>query len=147
MSSETNDESSKKLVDKIGQFVTIPYSFIHQSKELSFHACWLFVVLRYYTNGESGEAFPSYETMRKLTGMRREMIAKSIHELESRGWLTKKKRFGNSNRYTLIIPPPSANRKQDVTVSDVSENIEEVRRRSDDLWRRVPPYGIRQAEL
>jgi hypothetical protein len=122
MSSVANDESNRRLVDEIGQFTTIPYSFIQQSKGLSFHARWLFVVLRYYTNGKSGEAFPSYDTIQTLTGMRREMIAKSIRQLESRGWLSKRKRFNGSNCYTLNIPAPSAYGKERTPISDVRED-------------------------
>jgi hypothetical protein len=139
MSSIEEDKSSRKLVDEMGQFAPIPYSFIEQSEGLSFHARWLFVVLSYHRNASSGKAWPSYDRIQELTGMRREMIAKSIQQLESKGWLTKKKRFGNSNVYTLNIPPPSANREKGAAVNDVSEGVEEAIRRND--------VGIRLAEL
>lgn len=94
------------LYDRIGPFVAIPHSFIKGARELSFHARWLFVTLRFYTNGESGKAFPSYDRIQQMTGMRREMIAKSIRELEEAGWLTRQKRFNSSTLYEIMRPPP-----------------------------------------
>jgi hypothetical protein len=101
-------KGDSKLVDQIGQFATIPFSFIKTAKEkkLDFHACWLFVILRYYTNGKTGNAFPSYTTIHNLTGMTRKKISDSLKKLEENGWLEKKKRFGSSTIYTLIIPKP-----------------------------------------
>jgi len=140
MSSVTNEESNKRLVDKIGQFITLPFSFIRESKELSLHARWLFVTLRFYTNGKSGVAFPSYETIKELTGMRRQKIADSIRELEGKGWLTKRKRFGKSNLYTLNIPPKSANRQR-------SEIVEASRRGHIVVPHTPPNYGTPRPEL
>jgi hypothetical protein len=94
------------LSDRIGPFVAIPHSFVKYARGLSFHARWLFVTLRFYTNGKSGLAFPSYDKIKELTGMRREMIAKSIRELERSGWLRRKKRFNNSTLYELLMPRP-----------------------------------------
>lgn len=94
------------LSDRIGPFVAIPHSFVKHTRSLSFHARWLFVALRFYTNGESGLAFPSYDKIQELTGMRREMISKSIKELERSGWLKRKKRFNNSTLYELLMPRP-----------------------------------------
>jgi hypothetical protein len=110
ISGRSNDS---KLVDRIGQFVTVPFSFIHASKELSFHACWLFVVLRFYTNRRTGNAFPSYTTIRKITGMRREKISESLKELEQAGWLKKQSRFGKVNLYTVVIPQPFATEQEE----------------------------------
>jgi hypothetical protein len=94
------------LYNQIGQFVTVPHSFIENARGLSFHAMWLFVILRYYTNREAGYAFPSYKTIREITGMRRQKISSSIEELEEGGWLKRRKRFNKSTIYTLIIPLP-----------------------------------------
>lgn len=102
---EQNDVQGS-LYDKIGPFVTIPHSFIHDSRALSFHARWLFVALRYYTHGKFGVAWPSYTTIQKLTRMRREKINSSIKELENAGWLERERRFNNSTIYTLKIPRP-----------------------------------------
>jgi hypothetical protein len=100
------DTECESLVDKIGQFVTIPHTFIKDAHGLSFHAPWLFVLLRYYTNRQTGYAFPSYDRIRQMTGMRRERIARSIRELEAAGWLRCQKRFNASTLYELLIPRP-----------------------------------------
>lgn len=42
--------------------------------------------------------------------MRREMIAQCLRDLEREGWLRRKKRFGNSTLYTLILPSPLKDR-------------------------------------
>jgi hypothetical protein len=142
------DKDSKSLVEEMGNFTPIPKTFIEQSRGLSFHARWLFVVLSYYRNRESGKAFPSYDTIHELTGMRREMIARSIQQLESGGWLTRRKRFSSSTLYTLNFHAPSTNSEQGAAVSDVNEDREEAVRRSDT----IPPIttadeGIPLAEL
>jgi hypothetical protein len=92
--------------DEIGRFAMIPFTFIEGSKQLSFHARWLFVVLMYYRNTETGNSFPSYETVYQKFGIRKEMMAKAIRELEEKGWLKRKKRFSKSTIYTLIFPAP-----------------------------------------
>lgn len=62
----------------------------------------------YYRNTKTGNAFPSYETLRELTGMRKEMISKALKELENEKqdwvWLKRKKRFSKATIYTLLIP-------------------------------------------
>lgn len=70
-----------KLVDQIGQFTTIPKSFI-DSPSLSAHARWLFVVLRSYTNSESDYSFPSYDTLQERTRFRRAAISGALKELQ-----------------------------------------------------------------
>jgi hypothetical protein len=101
-----DEAKSESLYDRIGPFVAIPHSFIQNARGLSFHARWLFVVLRFYTNGKSGVAFPSYNTIQALTGMRREKIASSIKELEESGWLRRQRRFSSSTIYEVVMPRP-----------------------------------------
>jgi hypothetical protein len=95
--------SQKASYEAMGPFVMIPHSFINNSRNLSFHARWLYVALLYYRNGESKMAFPSYETMHKLTRLRRNKISDGIKELEREGWMKRKKRFGSSTLYTLFF--------------------------------------------
>jgi DNA-binding MarR family transcriptional regulator len=87
--------------EQMGQFTKIPFAFIEGAKDLSWHARWLYVTLLYHRNGKSGVAFPSYERISELTGMRREMISKSIVQLERSGWVRKRRRYANSNVYRL----------------------------------------------
>jgi hypothetical protein len=123
-------ENTKLTYDNMGKFVMIPHAFIRDAKDkrLSYHARWLFVALRYYTNGQSGVAFPSYSTINKLTGLRREKIASSIIELEEAGWLTKQPRFGNSSIYTLTVPQPEELIApcESAEAADLSSEISEV---------------------
>lgn len=98
---------AKKLSDLIGQFATIPNSFIQEAKTLSTEAKWLFVILRYHTNSKTGNAFPSYTKINEITGFHRKTISKALKELEGTGWLTKQRRFGASTLYALQIPSSS----------------------------------------
>jgi len=100
-------ENSLSYAD-IGQFVMLPHTFIKNSKKrkLLFHSRWLFVALMYYRNGQTGYAFPSYDKICELTGLRRNMISKCIRELETAGWISRKKRFNASTIYTLHFPTP-----------------------------------------
>jgi DNA replication protein DnaD len=103
----TQEVEEESLYERMGAFVPIPHSFIKNSRELSFHARWLFVTLCFYTNRKMGVAFPSYDTIQQLTRMRREKIASSIRELEDAGWLRRQKRFNNSTFYEVLIPRPN----------------------------------------
>lgn len=89
--------------DSIGRFAMIPHTFIEESRGLSIHARWLFVILMFYRNTMTGNSFPSYQTIHEKFGLRRPMISKGIKELEAAGWLKRKKRFSQSTIYTLLL--------------------------------------------
>jgi DNA-binding transcriptional regulator YhcF (GntR family) len=114
---------AKKLSDLIGQFATIPNSFISQSASLSTEAKWLFVILRYHTNSKTGNAFPSYTKISEITGFHRKTISKSLKELEGAGWLTKQRRFGATTIYALQIPSSSISDTTDATSSSLNSTI------------------------
>lgn len=93
-----------KLVDRIGQFTTIPNSVIQLWPKIGSDAICLFLYLRYRTNNQSEMSFPSYATISADTGMRRERIAKAVRALESAGLLERKRRFSASTIYILKLP-------------------------------------------
>lgn len=103
------NEISEVSYATVGRFAVVPHTFIENSKHLSVHARWLFVALMFYRNSKSGLAFPSYDTLCKLTGMSRNRISKAIRELENKEqewvWLRRKKRPGSSTYYRLNLPP------------------------------------------
>jgi hypothetical protein len=94
---------NKITFEDIGLFAMIPHSFIKESKDLGFHTRWLYVALVYYRNTNSGVAFPSYDTIQELTGLRREMISKGIEALKTSGWIKKRRRYSGSTVYTVIL--------------------------------------------
>jgi len=96
--------SNTKIHDEWGAFVTIPHQFIDNAAEYSDQARWLFVLLRRYTNGISGKAFPSYALITERTGWTNKTIAKAIKELESGGWIVRQKQFSGPTIYTLTRP-------------------------------------------
>lgn len=96
-----------KLSDEWGQFAGVPFEFIEASRDLSDYARWLFVLLRYYTNRNSGDCFPSYDEIQQITGWHRNRIAPALRELMAAGWLERKRRFGQSSIYILKRPDSS----------------------------------------
>lgn len=95
---------NKISFEDTGMFAMIPHSFINEAKKLKFHTRWLYVALVFYRNNQSGVAYPSYDTIQALTGLSRRMISKGLTELENSGWIKpRKKRFGSSNVYTVVL--------------------------------------------
>lgn len=96
------------LHDKNGNFTMVSNQFVMVSTT-SHEAFRIYVVLRMHVNGsaETGVAFPSYDRIKELTGIKSySTIAKALRELESGGWVERKKRYGNSTIYTLTSPTP-----------------------------------------
>jgi hypothetical protein len=96
--------SNAKLFNEWGAFAVIPYEFIDASTAYSDQAFRLFVLLMRYTNGKTGEAFPSYAHIQSITGWSTKTIAKAIRELETAGWIVRKKQFSGPTHYTLVRP-------------------------------------------
>lgn len=93
-----------KFTDEWGSFTATPNLFIELSRNLSDHARWLFVLLRFRTHSDRECAWPSYDQLRNLTGWGRSKISAAIQELEIHGWLERRKRFGASVEYVLKRP-------------------------------------------
>lgn len=95
------------LVDKIGHFVAIPQAFVDDHR-LSNAAVRLFVLLRSYTNGRTPDVavFPSYDTILARLGWgSNTTIAAALDDLIKHGWVSRRRRFGKSSRYTLNASP------------------------------------------
>jgi len=97
-------KETSRISDDWGSFVAIPKAFTLASKSLTDKARWLFVLLREYTNGDSGVAFPSYDTIRERTGWGRSQISNAIKCLEKHGWITRQHQFGGVTLYRLVKP-------------------------------------------
>ena len=104
----TTPAAEPRLIDKIGQFVTIPHSFINDMCNLTPAAVSLFMYLRYKTNSHTDRAFPSYERMIEETGMARATISAGMKVLIKRGWIKTRRRFSNSTIYEICIPSISS---------------------------------------
>lgn len=96
-----------KLHDKIGSFTAVPNSVIQLWPVIGLDAFGLFTYLRFRTNSQSGDAFPSYDLIQAETGIGRRRIAKAIRVLEDHHLLERKKRFSQATIYTLTLPPIS----------------------------------------
>lgn len=93
--------SNTRITDEWGSFAAIPHEFIDRAGGLSDQARWLFVLLRRYTNGQTGKAFPSYKVIQDRTGWTPKTIAKAVRELEEAGWLIREKALGDVTQYIL----------------------------------------------
>ena len=93
--------SNTRLTDEWGTFSAIPNEFIDRAGNLSDQARWLFVLLRRYTNGQTGKAFPSYKAIQERTGWTPKTIAKAVRELEEAGWIEREKALGDVTQYIL----------------------------------------------
>lgn len=96
-----------KLSDTIGAFTTIPNTVIDMIPKIGPEAFTLWSYLRFRTNGQSGVAFPSYNTIYKDTGLHPRKIAEALRRLETWELVTRNKRFGRSTEYTLRMPSPT----------------------------------------
>lgn len=96
------------------------------------YAFTTYFMIKRHINSISGEGFPSYDRLMKLTGMSRARIAKSIQELEELGYIRVEKRKttkGEKNIYHLTNPteiaaPNKAKRK----LSDKAQQALEAKR-------------------
>ena len=97
--------SNTRLTDEWGTFSAIPNEFIDRAGDLSDQARWLFVLLRRYTNGQTGKAFPSYKVLQDRTGWTPKTIAKAVKELDHAGWIEREKTFNGPTHYILKRNP------------------------------------------
>lgn len=126
--------AKRELKDSIGfPFTPIPHDFItHKNTDGSTHshiAFRLFVTLRHFTSIHSDNAFPSFDTLRGLTGMTLNSVAKGLKELEQSGWLSKKKRFGRTTVYTLHTPTENHNSEPRISPTETRSDSPMEKRR------------------
>lgn len=135
-----SDKSSSRLSDRIGQFVAIPSRFVTESSGLSVHSRWLLVTLRFFCNGQTDTAFPSYTALCRVGGLRREMVSRGLRELEAHGWLERRKRPNKVNVYILKLPrEPKQKLIERVSAADRSS---EVASSSKTKHRRLSPEEV-----
>ncbi len=103
--SKPSKAQSTSISDEWGMFTIIPNELIDADDSLSINAKYLFILLRYYTNGKTQSAFPSYEVIRRKTGWAKTTISRAIKELEQAEWLIKQRQFGANTHYVLKRPP------------------------------------------
>lgn len=96
------------FIDEWGFFTPIPELVTRRIAEIGVDAYALFGYLRYRTHKDRHVAWPGYEDIEKMTGLRRERIAAGLRALEDAGLLERTKRFGQSTVYRLVRPPDVA---------------------------------------
>lgn len=96
----------RRIYEQRGPFIAVPLGFREDGLALSVHAKWLYVILLSYASvndEKSSTVNPSYRTLVRDSGLRREMIAKALNELEGGGFITRQKRFNRSTVYSIVF--------------------------------------------
>ncbi len=105
-------------------------SDVMASNELTPMEKFVYSCLCYFKNYESGQCFPSYDTLATLTGLCRRVVIKIIKILEEKGFIIKEARIGknNENLSNLYTLPKEIKRIKNGKSS--SENIEDNKKLS-----------------
>ena len=119
-----------RLIDRIGQFITIPHTVVKMIPAIGPDAFTLFSYLRLKTNenpdnGPVGCAFPSYTRMQQDLGLRRERISEAIKALENTGLLTKIRQFSGVSLYYLQMPSisPDVRTNEELSKDPISPDV------------------------
>lgn len=94
-----------------GDLFKADLSWFHIFKELVRNGTWaslspnakaIYPVIKTFVNWESGDAFPSIDTLEQFSGVSRPSVVKALKELEGMGLLFKESKRGKGSSYTLI---------------------------------------------
>ena len=88
------------------QWVALPYFLLIDKKKLKYQDALIYITIRSFLNGESGDCFPSFETIALKAGVSRNFVIQSIKRLRSSGlidYTTSKatRDKNNSNKYSF----------------------------------------------
>lgn len=95
-------EEKLSIYDEWGAFSIVPNEFIDACREIPEKAFILFVIIKRYSNNDTGYAYPSYTEIHRITGWSRTTIALAIKGLEKAGWLVVETRPQQNNKYRLV---------------------------------------------
>jgi len=102
---------AKKAPIEQSELFKTDVGWFHIFKELIRNETWarlstaatkLYPVIKAYANHQSGEAFPSLDTLQKYSGLSRPSVIKGLNELEKEGLLAKSGSAGRHSNYSLI---------------------------------------------
>lgn len=86
-------------------------AWVHIFKEIVRSKVWAdlsplgakaYVAVKSFTNWESGEAFPSIDTLQEYSGLARASVIKALKELEEKGLLRRDNKRGKGSSYMLV---------------------------------------------
>lgn len=108
---------------------TLVYNDFLESKILSYHEKMVFIAIKKYADNETMRAFPSLNTIHKITGISVSKIRRSIEHMEELGVIAiehrkDKERGHQSNIYTLFDYAEMW--KIDSSIDDVAAVAEEI---------------------
>lgn len=98
------------LISRWGNFTALPVKLIELIPEIREDAFTLACVLFYHVNHDRNEevAWPGYDRLREMTGLRNQRISDGLKKLESAKLLVRRRRFGASTIYILTHPDQHA---------------------------------------
>lgn len=112
-------------------WAAVPYSLI-DNEGLSCQAMAMYVALARYANFQTGEAWPSYETLGKKAGIKSQTtVSKALQELETAGYI-RKVRSQSVNHYHLTYqwgtkaPSPPEKPKESQSPGDGVRRVQEM---------------------
>ena len=94
----------RNFFKQYGPYIMVPISVYERGRWLSSRAKLMWAVLKSFENRKNKQIFPSYDKLQERSGLSRGSISLALEELETFGWLKKRKRFGHSTVYKLLIP-------------------------------------------
>lgn len=102
---------AKKAPIEQSELFKADVGWFHMWKEIIRNKTWarlssnsksLYPVIKSFANHNSGEAFPSIDTLQEFSGLARASVVKALKELEAEGLLAKSGAAGRHNNYALI---------------------------------------------
>ena len=81
-----------------GQFTTLPNKVV-ENKELGLDDVTVYLMCKLHMNGETREAFPSYDTLKRECEMASNKVIKCIKNLANSGFITIKKKDGKKSNF------------------------------------------------
>ena len=87
---------------KDDQFIMISRAFVCSDASLAARAVYMALMLHADQRDDAREVWPSYERIMECSGIRgKTTIANALAELETKGWITRRKRFSGATVYSL----------------------------------------------
>lgn len=88
---------------KQGQFTTLPNQVV-ENKELGLDDVTVYLMCKLHMNGETREAFPSYDTLKRECEMARNKVITCIKNLANSGFIVIRKKDGKKSNFYYFPP-------------------------------------------
>lgn len=93
-----------ELPNTFRPFTALPPELFKLGRYLTPPAKWLYASLRFFMNTKDGKTYPSYDSIKTISGLSHNAVAKGLDELERFCWVVRMKAKGRHNEYILCYP-------------------------------------------